>query len=129
MKTTAILMSLFCAILASCGNDNNNGQGGNGGDDYVLAEEVRKVLDNTKATKKVNPFDELGCEVYRVGPISAEEPTKATVDYGSGDDCKEGTGSFKLTYHFSGTPMTSKPEYVYFEETWGDYRPDFSFHP
>lgn len=25
--------------------------------------------------------------------------------------------------------MTSNPEYVYFEETWGDYRPDLSFYP
>ena len=81
MKTTAILISLFCIILTSCGNDGHNGDGGDGQDDYNLAEEVRKVLNNTKATKNINPFDELGCEVYRTGPTNAEEPTKATIDY------------------------------------------------
>ena len=41
MKTTAILVSLFCFILASCGSDDHNG-GGNGQDgDYNLQEEIR----------------------------------------------------------------------------------------
>ena len=129
MKTTAILVSLFCFILASCGSDDHNG-GGNGQDgDYNLQEEIRKILNSTKATKNINPFDELGCEIYRTGPTSAEEPTNATIDYDLGDDYKEGVGSFKLKYSFSGKPMTSNPEYVYFEETWGDYRPDLSFYP
>ena len=52
MKTTAILVSLFCFILASCGSDDHNG-GGNGQDgDYNLQEEIRNVLNSTKATKK-----------------------------------------------------------------------------
>lgn len=51
MKTTAILVSLFCFILASCGSDDHNG-GGNGQDgDYNLQEEIRKILNSTKATK------------------------------------------------------------------------------
>lgn len=59
MKTTAILVSLFCFILASCGSDDHNG-GGNGQDgDYNLQEEIRKILNSTKATKNINPFDEL----------------------------------------------------------------------
>ena len=90
MKTTAILVSLFCFILASCGSDDHNG-GGNGQDgDYNLQEEIRKILNSTKATKNINPFDELGCEIYRTGPTSAEEPTNATIDYDLGDDYKEG---------------------------------------
>lgn len=109
MKTTAILVSLFCFILASCGSDDHNG-GGNGQDgDYNLQEEIRKILNSTKATKNINPFDELGCEIYRTGPTSAEEPTNATIDYDLGDDYKEGVGSFKLKYSFSGKPMTSNP--------------------
>ena len=84
MKTTAILVSLFCFILASCGSDDHNG-GGNGQDgDYNLQEEIRKILNSTKATKNINPFDELGCEIYRTGPTSAEEPTNATIDYDLG---------------------------------------------
>lgn len=123
MKTTAILVSLFCFILASCGSDDHNG-GGNGQDgDYNLQEEIRKILNSTKATKNINPFDELGCEIYRTGPTSAEEPTNATIDYDLGDDYKEGVGSFKLKYSFSGKPMTSNPEYVYFEETMGRLSP------
>ena len=129
MKTTAILVSLFCFILTSCGSDDHNGGGNDQDGDYNLKEEIRKVLNSTKATKNINPFDELGCEIYRTGPTSAEEPTKATIDYDLGDDYKEGVGSFKLKYSFSGKLMTSNPEYVYFEETWGDYRPDLSFYP
>ena len=94
MKTTAILVGLFSVVLFSCGNDDPNGNDGNGGEDYNLTEEVRKVLDNAKATKSLNPFDELGCEIYRIGPTSNEEPTRATIDYELGDDYKEGVGSF-----------------------------------
>ena len=86
MKTTAILVSLFCFILTSCGSDDHNGGGNDQDGDYNLKEEIRKVLNSTKATKNINPFDELGCEIYRTGPTSAEEPTKATIDYDVGDD-------------------------------------------
>ena len=51
-----------------------------------IAAELRN---STKATKNINPFDELGCEIYRTGPTSAEEPTNATIDYDLGDDYKE----------------------------------------
>ena len=50
MKTTAILVSLFCFILASCGSDDHNGGNGQDGD-YNLQEEIRKILNSTKATK------------------------------------------------------------------------------
>ena len=60
MKTTAILVSLFCFILTSCGSDDHNGGGNDQDGDYNLKEEIRKVLNSTKATKNINPFDELG---------------------------------------------------------------------
>ena len=44
MKTTAILVSLFCFILTSCGSDDHNGGGNDQDGDYNLKEEIRKVL-------------------------------------------------------------------------------------
>ena len=68
MKTTAILVSLFCFILASCGSDDHNG-GGNGQDgDYNLQEEIRKILNSTKATKILTLSMNWGAEIYRTGP-------------------------------------------------------------
>lgn len=125
MRVYCLFTFLLHIVSTACTNDNNNEVYGNND----LAEEVRNILNNTKATKDINPFDELGCEIYRIGPKPSEEATRATIDYELSDDYKEGYGSFVIKYSFSGKPMTSKPEYVFFEETWGDYRPDLSFHP
>ena len=80
MKATVIWAGLFCYILASCANDEHSA-GKDRNDNDSLAEQVRKVLNDTKATKCLNPFDELGCEIYRTGPAIIEEPTNATIDY------------------------------------------------
>lgn len=129
MKLIVTSISLFCVFLVSCGSDNHNGNNTNNDEDNKLEQEVSDVVKNVKATKTMNPFDEIDCEVYRTGPTSDEEPSKASIDYEPDEDCKEGTGSFRLEYSFSGEPLTSKPEYVYFEQTWGDYRCDLSFYP
>lgn len=84
-----------------------------------------------RATKTINSYDELGCEIYRTSTTNPDNsiPTNATIDYELGDDQKEGTGSFNLKYNFTGKSLTAGPEIVYFEQTWGDYRVDLSFHP
>lgn len=46
-----------------------------------------------------------------------------------GDDHKEGTGSFKLKYNFTGRTNDNGREIVFFQQRWGDYRVDLSFHP
>ena len=124
-----MLIPLFvAAVLASCSHD---GGGDTPGPNPAegLEEEVARVVESTKAVKTINAFDELACVAYYIGPDPAQEPTQASIDYTVDDDCKEGSGSFELAYSFSGRPMTSRSEYVYFEELQGDYRYDLSFHP
>ena len=124
-----MLIPLFvAAVLASCSHD---GGGDTPGPNPAegLEEEVARVVESTKAVKTINAFDELTCVAYYIGPDPAQEPTQASIDYTVDDDCKEGSGSFELAYSFSGRPMTSRSEYVYFEELQGDYRYDLSFHP
>ena len=126
IKSILSIMLAFCTMF-SCKND--QGKQGLQNGESELEEAVAEVLTKTKATKIINTFDELGCEVYRTGPLASEEPTQASITYELGNTQQEGVGSFQLNYHFSGLPMTSKSEYVYFEQTWGDWRFDLSFYP
>lgn len=77
-----------------------------------MAEEIQKVLNETKATKIINPFDELNCEIYHTTLTDPEpaEPTNATINYELGDDKMEGNGSFCLKYMFTGSSLTAAPE-------------------
>ena len=123
-----LISFLIVSVWASCsygGVDDTPGLS----PDEELDEDVAHVVKNTKAVKTINTFDELACVAYYIGPDPAQEPTRASIDYTIDDDCTEGFGSFGLVYSFSGLPMTSRPEYVYFEELQGDYRYDLSFHP
>ena len=127
MRTQTLLIVLFCSLLLSCSDNKNN----DGSADTNLKEEIQRVLNNVRATKTINSYDELGCEIYRTSTTNpdASAPTNATIDYELGDDQKEGVGSFKLKYDFTGKSLTAGPEIVYFEQTWGDYRVDLSFYP
>ncbi len=51
------------------------------------------------------------------------------MDYELGDDPKEGAGSFKRCITLQGQSEDGTPEKVYFQQRWGDYRVDLSFHP
>lgn len=127
MTKSVLSIMLALCVLSSCKDD--QGKQGSQGGDPELEKAVAEVIANTKATKIINAFDELGCEIYHTGPVASDEPTNASITYELAEMQQEGVGSFQLNYHFSGRSMTSKSEYVYFEQTWGDWRFDLSFHP
>ena len=101
MRTSLFFICLLGVFLCSCGDDIHKGYRAPG-------------------------YDELGCEIY---DIPKREEGKAFLDYELGDDQKEGTGSFKLIYNFTGNSTADAPECVYFGQRWGDYRVDLSFYP
>lgn len=128
MKIFVVFLCLLMMFMSSCSDDKQkNVEGGN----VDLVNEIQKNINNTKAVKSINPYDELGCEIYRTSSTNPDPtaPTNASIDYELGDDQKEGEGSFKLKYSFTGKSLTAAPEIVYFEQTWGDYRVDLSFYP
>ena len=90
----SLSMSLLAMLLmlSSCASEIHEGYRA---PDYDLALQKQQIINNTKAVKVINAYDELGCEVYDI-----TNPQKKTgvagLDYVLGDDHKEGTGSFKL---------------------------------
>ena len=126
-----IFLSLSAALpaallmLSSCASDIHEGFRAEG---YDLVLQKQRIINDTKAVKTINPYDELGCEIYDITNPKKTEGT-AFLDYEIGSDQKEGTGSFKLKYNFTGTPNEGDREFVYFQQRWGDYRVDLSFHP
>lgn len=112
-------------MLSSCASEIHEGYRA---PDYDLALQKQQIINNTKAVKVINAYDELGCEVYDI-----TNPQKKTgvagLDYVLGDDHKEETGSFKLKYNFIGRTNDNGRELVFFQQRWGDYRVDLSFHP
>ena len=123
MRTSLFFICLLGVFLCSCGDDIHKGYRAPGYDQVL---EKQRILNNTKAVKSINSYDELGCEIY---DIPKREEGKAFLDYELGDDQKEGTGSFKLIYNFTGNSTADAPECVYFGQRWGDYRVDLSFYP
>ena len=123
MKILAVL-GLFLSV--ACSSENCSIQ-----DSYNLQYEQQNVKDRAKAVKVINPFDELGCEVYHTSTTDPDpsSPTNATIDYDLANSAKEGDASFLLKYSFTGKSLHAGPEKVYFEQTWGDYRSDLSFYP
>lgn len=101
MRTQTLLVVFFCFFLLSCSDSENN----DGGADTNLKEEIQRVLNDVRATKTINSYDELGCEIYRTSTTNPDNsiPTNATIDYELGDDQKEGTGSFNLKYNLQGS--------------------------
>lgn len=112
-------------MLSSCASEIHEGYRA---PDYDLALQKQQIINNTKSVKVINAYDELGCEAYDI-----TNPQKKTgvagLDYVLGDDHKEGTGSFKLKYNFIGRTNDNGRELVFFQQRWGDYRVDLSFHP
>lgn len=131
MKTLKLLPIISSILLVACSCSKDSNHDLNSSKDDELSLEIENVKKETRATKVINPFDELGCEVYRTSITNPDpsEPTKATIDYTLADTQKEGTGSYVLQYSFTGKSLTAGPEKVYFEQTWGDYRSDLSFYP
>ena len=123
MRTYILILCLFGISLCSCTDDIHKGYRAPGYDQVL---EKQRIINNTKAVKSINSYDDLGCEIY---DIPKKEAGKASLDYELGDDQKEGTGSFKLMYDFVGGGTADAPENVYFQQRWGDYRVDLSFHP
>ena len=123
----SLSMSLLAMLLmlSSCASEIHEGYRAPG---YDLALQKQQIINNTKAVKVINAYDELGCEAYDIS-----NPQKKTgvagLDYVLGDDHKEGTGSFKLKYNFIGRTNDNGRELVFFQQRWGDYRVDLSFHP
>jgi len=128
MRVSMMYIFSLVFFFFSCSDDKKENKLEN---DVNLAEEIQKILNETKATKIINPFDELNCEIYHTTLTDPEpaEPTNATINYELGDDKMEGNGSFRLKYMFTGSSLTAAPEKVYFEQTWGDWRFDLSFYP
>jgi len=123
----SFLLSISALFLAfvSCSDDIHKGYRIDG---YDLILEKQQIINHTKAVKSINPYDELACEIYDISNPD-KEAGKAYLDYELGDDSKEGAGSFKLMYNFTGQSEDGTPEKVYFQQRWGDYRVDLSFHP
>lgn len=112
-------------MLSSCASEIHEGYRA---PDYDLALQKQQIINNTKAVKVINAYDELGCEVYDI--TNPQKKTRvAGLDYVLGDDHKEGTGNFKLKYNFIGRTNDNGRELVFFQQRWGDYRVDLSFHP
>ena len=121
----SVSLSAALLMLSSCASDVHEGYRADG---YDLVLQKQRIINDTKAVKSINPYDELGCEIYDITNPKKTEGT-AFLDYEIGDDQKEGSGSFKLKYNFTGTPNEGDREFVYFQQRWGDYRVDLSFHP
>lgn len=118
----SFLLSISALFLAfvSCSDDIHKGYRIDG---YDLILEKQQIINHTKAVKSINPYDELACEIYDISNPD-KEAGKAYLDYELGDDPKEGAGSFKLMYNFTGQSEDGTPEKVYFQQRWGDYRVD-----
>lgn len=123
----SLLMSLLAMLLmlSSCASEIHEGYRA---PDYDLALQKQQIINNTKAVKVINAYDELGCEAYDISNPQKKAGV-AGLDYVLGDDLKEGTGSFKLKYNFIGRTNDNGREIVYLQQRWGDYRVDLSFHP
>lgn len=123
----SLSMSLLAMLLmlSSCASEIHEGYRA---PDYDLALQKQQIINNTKAVKVINAYDELGCEAYDISNPQKKAGV-AGLDYVLGDDYKEGTGSFKLKYNFIGRTNDNGRELVFFQQRWGDYRVDLSFHP
>ena len=123
----SLSMSLLAMLLmlSSCASEIHEGYRA---PDYDLALQKQQIINNTKAVKVINAYDELGCEAYDI-TNPQKKAGVAGLDYVLGDDYKEGTGSFKLKYNFIGRTNDNGRELVFFQQRWGDYRVDLSFHP
>lgn len=124
-KSIFLSLSAALLLLSSCASDIHEGYRADG---YDLILQKQRIINDTRAVKSINPYDELGCEIYDITNPNKTEGT-AYLDYEIGNDQKEGSGSFKLMYNFTGTPNEGDREFVYFQQRWGDYRVDLSFHP
>lgn len=124
-KSIFLSLSVALLLLSSCASDIHEGYRADG---YDLILQKQRIINDTRAVKSINPYDELGCEIYDITNPNKTEGT-AYLDYEIGNDQKEGSGSFKLMYNFTGTPNEGDREFVYFQQRWGDYRVDLSFHP
>lgn len=123
----SLSMSLLAMLLmlSSCASEIHEGYRA---PDYDLALQKQQIINNTKAVKVINAYDELGCEAYDISNPQKKAGV-AGLDYVLGDDHKEETGSFKLKYNFIGRTNDNGRELVFFQQRWGDYRVDLSFHP
>ena len=112
-------------MLSSCASEIHEGYRA---PDYDLALQKQQIINNTKAVKVINAYDELGCEAYDI-TNPQKKAGVAGLDYVLGDDHKEGTGSFKLKYYFILRTNDNGRDLLFFQQRWGDYRVDLSFHP
>jgi len=83
---------------------------------------------NVGETRKLDTFDAKYTSYLVAAPYWS---SKASISYDTcTDDYLEGSGSFKLTYSFSGkSTSSSNAESVWFTKYYTSFRPDFSFNP
>lgn len=86
----------------------------------------KDIITKTRAVKVMNTFDEMDCESYDLKMIP--DVTHGTIDRFISDDCIEGNGSFEFNLQFNGI-ASATTEKACFQQIWGDYRCDLSFHP
>ena len=63
MRTSLFFICLLGVFLCSCGDDIHKGYRAPGYDQVL---EKQRILNNTKAVKSINSYDELGCEIYDI---------------------------------------------------------------
>ncbi len=84
--------------------------------------EIQSIVNAAKATKTLDPFDEMRAFSYRT---SKDDKGIASLKYELAQSHHEGTGAFSLKYSFAG----GSQETVFLERTEGDWRSDLSFEP
>lgn len=93
-------------------------------------KEVSELLDAVRSSKPINTFDEMKPDTwyYTMGPSSGSPMAKLARRVITGNKV-EGKGSFSFTYSFSGFARENEKETVFFQQKWGDFRPDLGFEP
>ena len=63
MRTYILILCLFGISLCSCTDDIHKGYRAPGYDQVL---EKQRIINNTKAVKSINSYDDLGCEIYDI---------------------------------------------------------------
>ena len=119
-----ILAGAVLICMASCDKTKGGSDDGSGQKD----KEVEELLGKVKAVKTINTFDEDACWYYTIQPGNNSPQASLTKRVITSNKV-EGRGAFVMTYSFSGSTTDGNPEYVSFQQKWGDFSSDLSFCP
>lgn len=122
-KQIAAILTGVSLILASACDKGKSPAGGTNTD-----KETEELLSRVRAVKTINSFDEEACWYYTFGGGNNSPYASLKKQVITGNKV-EGKGAFVMTYSFTGASNDRKPEYVYFQQKWGDFASDLSFCP